>query len=144
MINRAAAMKCFDRIFADFIRAELGRDVHVHFLHCNAHFLLGIGSACEKIFSKVEKELESERQQKLGRDQNAKFDRFNEGTKSCVSRVIRTACDILGPRRDQKLGCRVQWTRFCTNSVKPCFKGNRFNCFFEAAASVIFHLPTMV
>ena len=25
-----------------------------------------------------------------------------------------------------------------------CFKGNRFNCFFEAAASLIFHLPTMV
>ena len=92
MTDRAAAMKCFDRTFADFIRAELGRDVHVHFLHCNAHFILGMSSACEKAISKVEKELESERQQKLGRDQNAKFDGFNEGSESCVSRVIRTAC----------------------------------------------------
>ncbi|KAK3771584.1 hypothetical protein RRG08_041513 [Elysia crispata] len=93
-------MKCFDRIFADFIRTELGRDVHVHFLHCNAYFLLGMSIACEKAISKVEKELESERQQKLGRDQNAKFDGFSEGSESCVSRVIRTACDMLGPRGD--------------------------------------------
>ena len=80
--------------------------------------------------SKVEKELESERQQKFGRDQNAKYDGFNEGSESCVSRVIRTACDILGPRGDQKSGCRVQWTTFIANSVIPYFKGNRFNCFF--------------
>ena len=144
MTDRAAAMKCLDRIFADFIRTELGRDVHVHFLHCNAHFLLGMSSACEKAISKVEKELESERQQKFGRDQNAKYDGFNEGSESSVSRVIRTACDILGPRGDQKSGCRVQWTTFIANSVIPYFKGNRFNCFFEAVASLIFHLPTMV
>ena len=52
-----------------------GRDVHVYFQHCNAHFLLGMSSACEKAITKVGKELESERQQKLGRDQNAKFER---------------------------------------------------------------------
>ena len=98
-----------------------------------------MSSACEKAISKVEKELESERQQKFGRDQNAKY----EGSESCVSRVIRTACDILGPRGDQESGCRVQWTTFIANSVMY-FKGNRFNCFFEEVASLIFHLPTMV
>ena len=122
MTDRAAGMKCLDRIFADFIRTELGRDVHVHFLHCNGHFLLGMSSACEKVISKVEKELESERQQKFGRDQNAKYDGFNKGSESCVSRVIRTACDIVGPRGDQKSGCRVQWTTFIANSVIPYFK----------------------
>ena len=54
-----------------------------------------MSSACEKAISKIEKELESERQQKFGRDQNAKYDGFNEGSESCVSRVIRTACDIV-------------------------------------------------
>ncbi|KAK3763033.1 hypothetical protein RRG08_013316, partial [Elysia crispata] len=57
---------------------DSGRDVHVYFQHCNAHFLLGMSSACEKAITKVGKELESERQQKLRRDQNAKFDGFNE------------------------------------------------------------------
>lgn len=28
---------------------------------------------------------------------------------------------------------------FCKDSVMPCFKSNRFNCFFKAAAAIIHH-----
>ena len=76
-----------------------------------------------RLFLKVEKELESEGQQKLGRDQNAKFDGFNEGSESCVSRVIRIACDILGPRGDQKSGCRVLPDDFLHKFYDTLFQG---------------------
>lgn len=47
MSDGAAVVKSFDKKLQEFISTKLGREVHVHFLHCNAHFLLGISRACD-------------------------------------------------------------------------------------------------
>ena len=55
MTDRAFAMKSFGRLFEDHVKNEIGENVLVHFLHCNAHYLLGIiVSSCEKATNSVE------------------------------------------------------------------------------------------
>ena len=44
----------------------------------------------------------------------------------------------------KKNGCRSEWSTFCSNSRIPGFKANRFNCFFQAAAALIHHLPQIL
>ena len=80
--------------------------------------------------------------ERLGRDKDPQFSNFQK-EKSATVRLIRMACEILGPRGDQKNGCREQWKTFCEGSKIPSFKGNRFNCFFEAADVIIFHFQRL-
>ena len=48
MTDRASAMKSYGRLFEEHVKSEVGKDLVIHFLHCNAHYLLGLVSACEK------------------------------------------------------------------------------------------------
>ncbi|GFO43030.1 hypothetical protein PoB_006953500 [Plakobranchus ocellatus] len=140
MTDRASAMKKFSSSLNMYKQDKLGTDYDIHFLHCNAHFLLGLSSACEGTMKKVEQGYVDKTGRKLGRDQNSKFGRFSS-SEAAVSRYIRTACAILGPRGDQKSGCRVEWLAFCEEqqiiSRLPSYRSNRFNCYFEAAARLI-------
>lgn len=138
MSDRASVMKAFNKSFNDRRNVALGVNENVEFLHCNAHFLLGLSSATEKILKLWEKSQE----QKIGRDKVDKFKRFTS-SESSGSRYIRTACDILGPRGDEKNGCKDSWEAFCDlqelKSTVTSFKGNRFNNLFQAAASLHHH-----
>ncbi|RUS77902.1 hypothetical protein EGW08_014333 [Elysia chlorotica] len=140
--DRASVMKKFCRDLDSSCKSTLGNDEQLVFLHCNAHFLLGISSSGDAALKKVEAGLEV----KLGRDTFAKFSRFSL-TENATSRFIRTACAILGPRGDQKSVCRVEWLAFCeekeVSSKLPSYRSNRFNCFFEGAARLIQNLSTI-
>lgn len=52
-------------------------------------------------------------------------------------------CSSLGPRGDEKSGCREDWLAYC--SSVPCkshigsFRANRFNNFFQGAAAIYHH-----
>ncbi|GFR61946.1 hypothetical protein ElyMa_000117500 [Elysia marginata] len=139
MTDRASAMKKFASSLESIKKEKLGEESELHFLHCNAHFLLGLSSSSESALKEVEKEIG----RKLGRDLCVKFKKFSSAGESSVARYIRTACAILGPRGNQKSGCRVEWLAFCQEqdvpvcSRLPSYKSNRFNCYFEAAARLI-------
>ena len=142
MSDRASVMKCFDRKLEHFLQSELGHDARLQFLHCNAHFLLGLSRASEIALRKIEETIQ-ENNKKLGRDKLTKFQRFKK-TENATSRLIRTASDILGPRGDEKNGCRAEWLGFCEEArKKSCmtsYRSNRFNSYFLGAAAIIYHL----
>ena len=99
MSDRASTMKKFDVDFLEFMKTQLGQEIAVHFLHCNAHFLLGLSRACEVSLQQVERKLVQE-SVKLGRDKSTEFDFFNKfktSAESATSRLIRTASDLTGP-----------------------------------------------
>ena len=138
MTDRAAVMKCFGKKLEEFLKSELGEDVQLTFLYCNAHFLLGLSNACLTAFKEVESSIKEETNEAIGRDKSNQFFKFIGDSETSVKRLIRIACDILGPRGDQKNGYRVEWVEFCKGkSVIPCFKSNCFNCFFEASTAII-------
>ena len=60
-----------------------------------------------------------------------------------IFRYIRLACDCLGPRGDDKNGCRDAWEAYCLmverRSTVTSFRENRFNNLFQAAGSLHFH-----
>ena len=138
MTDRASAMKSYGRLFEEHVKSEVGKDLVIHFLHCNAHYLLGLVSACEKAVSAIECEFVGVNGP-LGRDKDKKFFRFADSKESATFRLLRTAYDVLGPNGDQKNGCRMDWVSFCDKSFIPSFKSNRFNCHFEAAAAIVFY-----
>ena len=111
MTDRASAMKLYDKKFQEFVASETGKDVNIHFLNCNAHFLLGMSTHCEKALSEAEEKYVKDRGDVLGRDKDSQFSTFQK-EKSATVRFIRMACEILGPRGDQKNGCREQWVSF--------------------------------
>ena len=125
MTDRAATMKLYSRKLHDHLKKELGCEHKLNFLHCNAHFLLGLSSACEKAVRSKEGEFGG-----LGRDKCGKFSYFSNVSESATGRLIRMLCEIVGPRGDQKNGCIREWSVYCKNSLIPSFKSNRFNCFF--------------
>ena len=138
MTDRAAVMKAFDKKLEDYLKTTLGQDAKVHFLHCNAHCLLGFSRACEQALCAVEADITG----KLGRDKDPRFARFNKA-ESAAARLIRTASDICGPRGDDKNGCRAEWLAYChengRKSLLTSYRSNRFNCFFQGAAAILFH-----
>jgi hypothetical protein len=150
MTDRCAVMKLYGKELDRYRTQVLGQvesdsevGTTLHFLYCNAHFLLGLSSSCEGVLKKFEETLANELGHPLGRNAQAKFSRFSRGSESCVARYIRTACDSFGPRGDEKNGCRKEWVAFCTEkNVKSeitSFRMNRFNNFFQGAASLIHH-----
>ena len=61
-----------------------------------------------------------------------------------MARFIRTACDSFGPQGDEKNGCRKEWEVFCgeklgVESKVTSFRMNRFNNFFQGAATLFHH-----
>jgi aubergine-like protein len=64
---------------------------------------------------------------------------------AAACRLIRLACDIFGPRGDEKSGCRDSWLAYLDKeaSVFLSFKSNRFNNFFHGAAAVVHHRTHM-
>ena len=141
MSDRASAMKLWGKKLEEHLQEESTSNVKLNFLHCNAHFLLGLSSKCEKSLLESEAHFKSESDCSLGRDRTDDF--FKTDSESSTSRLIRTACEVLGPRGDQKCGRHHDWMTFCPDSNIPSFKSNRFNCFFEAAAALIYHLKTI-
>ncbi|XP_033914500.2 uncharacterized protein LOC117435453 [Acipenser ruthenus] len=115
----------------------------LHFLGCNAHYLLGLSHAAEQETVSFENEISAVTGEKLGRDKNPKFTNFLNFSESASARYIRMACDVLSPRGEEKFGCRKEWLAFCEANGKaskvPSGRSNRFNSFFEGAAALIHH-----
>ena len=138
MSDRASVMKCFDRKVAEFKSELLGEDdCSTHFLFCNAHFLLALSSAAEEaILSVTDGE-------KLGRDCEPVFKSFENAPEAGAVRVIHMTADVLGPRGDERHGCRENWVVFCKskdiNSLFSSYRSNRFNCLFQNASALLFH-----
>lgn len=142
MSDRASNMKAFNKAFQDYKQERLGPhdDASTLFLFCNAHFLLGLSTAAEKICKEVE-ELESE----PGTSFDAPFLFFDQQSSMAL---IRCAADLFGPRGDKKHGSRQQWLAYCSkNKLKSLFcsfRSNRFNNVFENACALIAHKDHIV
>ncbi|KAK3770780.1 hypothetical protein RRG08_036382 [Elysia crispata] len=95
-----------------------------------------------------EKELVESTGEPLGRDKSDVFSRFFADNETVTTRVIRTACDVLGPCGDQKNGCHSDWITFCPNSKIPNFKEDPPGLMDPSFYSVFdegvdFHCPEM-
>ena len=139
MSDRAAVNKSFNAELNAMRKATLGTDEDIEFLHCNAHFLLGLANSSAKT-------LKMHFATPVGREKAVKFSACIKA-EGAVSRFIREACGVLGPRGDERYSCCDAWLAFCSLrdivSVIPSFKGNRFNNLFRAAASLHFHLSDL-
>ena len=140
MTDRANVMKSFQDAVETKKKEILQSEEGITRLYCNAHFLLGLSAAASKALTSVEKARDF--QKKLGRDSLSAFKRFSSVEPAAV-RLIRLVCDVLGPRGDEKNGCRDDWIAFCSlralTSKLNSFRGNRFNNLFESAAAIIHH-----
>ena len=139
MSDRASVNKAYNRLFSQYRRDILGTETDLHYLFCNAHFLLGLSNASESALRNIESGLGP-----LGRDNNAQFGRFQGSAESACARYVRTACDVLGPRGDEKSGCRMEWESICSEQFQKkshvtSFRMNRFNNFFQGAAALYYH-----
>lgn len=67
MSDRASVMKSFDNSFNQQRQQTLRTNENMEFLHCNAHFLLGLSTASEKVLKDWCKD------EKFGRDKADKF-----------------------------------------------------------------------
>ncbi|GFR88921.1 hypothetical protein ElyMa_006111300 [Elysia marginata] len=135
MSDRASVMKAFN-VKLQELRLKSFPNAQMHFLYCNAHFLLGLSSAAESVLQGLEKDLAP-----LGRSKSAAF-KFWQADIATV-RVVRATSNALGPRGDEKSGCRQEWLAFCAleqqGSRLTSYRSNRFNNTFENAAAVLFH-----
>ena len=145
MSDRASVMKSYNEKLLQYKKTELGEDAGIHFLYCNAHFLLGLSKACEAALKTTEREIS---QTGLGRDALSRFSHFKSSNENATSRPVRTASDCLGPRGDEKSGCRAEWQGYCDSIQKrsemTSYRSNRFNCYFEGAAATIFHQEDII
>ena len=82
MSDRASVMQSFNQSFNKKRDEELhtnsnnvndSENLTCEFLHCNAHFLLGLSTAAEKVLKQIEKDLGT----KFGRDKLPVFKRFS-------------------------------------------------------------------
>ena len=56
MSDRCSTVKSFDRAMQKEKKTLPQTEENIQFLHCNAHFLLGLSAECEKILARREKE----------------------------------------------------------------------------------------
>ena len=114
--------------------SHMSLTVTAMFLHCNAHFLLGLARSLDKSLKALATE-------PTGRDKHPKFSSSKKEVVVC--RLVREACAVLGPRGDEWFSCRDSWIAYCslqeTPSAIPAYKGDRFNNISEAAAAIFFH-----
>ena len=101
--------------------------------------MLGLSNVAESVLKREVKAYEDEVGYSIGRDALSKLRKFSSG-ESGPARYVRLACDILGPRGDEKNGCRMDWEGYCSKIDKKSsvtsFRMNRFNNFFEGAAAL--------
>ncbi|RUS74049.1 hypothetical protein EGW08_018198 [Elysia chlorotica] len=98
MSDRASVMKSFCQKFGDLRSLVLGEDVRTNFLFCNAHFMLGLSSACEQAVKGFEEDLIRESGEALGRDKDAMFRNWFNGKlhgeivgrvlKACLTKIL--------------------------------------------------------
>ncbi|GFO41302.1 hypothetical protein PoB_006780700 [Plakobranchus ocellatus] len=141
--DRASVMKAFDAKMSQFKYDLLdGEESSLHFLFCNAHFLLALASAAEDGVRAVEVQY-VEGGQKLGKDAKPLFSSFSTSNECAALRLIRTASEVLGPRGDEKSGCREEWLAFCSSrgleSLFTSYRCNRFNNLFQNASALLCH-----
>ena len=117
MSDRCSVNKSFNVKLSEYKKEHLGLEVDTHFLFCNAHFLLGLSTAAEETLNQLEKDLEKDLGHRLGRDDIPKFQRFKHASGSATCRFVRTGSDVLGPRGDQKSGCRTKWLSFVEETL---------------------------
>ncbi|GFN87124.1 hypothetical protein PoB_001363000 [Plakobranchus ocellatus] len=143
MSDRASVMKLFDKRIAEFKNDLLGEETSTHFLFCNAHFLLGLSKATEDALKIIETDIIEADNKPLGRDTDSTFSNFVNSVESAACRLIRLSAEVLGPRGDEKNGCREEWLAYCSSqgikSIFTSFRSNRFNNLFENASAVIYH-----
>ena len=139
MSDRAANMKLYNKKMLEHKREVLGTDAAIEFLHSNADFLIALADATDAAIKKEEGLLD----EKLGRDKSSTFSHFASSGETAAFRVIRTTSDVLGPRGDEKNGCREDWLAYCdTHEIKSQFttyRSNRFNNIFENAVAILAH-----
>ena len=141
MSDRASVNKAFNKAMNEKRSTILNdENLKLEFVYCNAHFLLGLSSEGEKIMKDIEKGIGDG---KLGRDRLNTFRNWSSSGESAVARLIRTGSDVLGPRGDDKSSCRDSWEAYCSlkgiNSYIKSYRSNRFNNYFEGAASLHYH-----
>ncbi|GFO47734.1 hypothetical protein PoB_007423900 [Plakobranchus ocellatus] len=114
--DRTAVMKAFDSKTLNY-KADLlgGEDCTVHFLYGNDHFLLALSTASENGIKCIEEEYQEEGE-KFGRDGKSNFAtaRYSSAGECAAIRLIRMASEVLGPRGDERSGCREEWLAFCS------------------------------
>ena len=146
MSDRASVNKKFGSDLNN-AKKQLFNSTDLHYLYCNAHFLLGLASKCEQLLKKHEILLEEQFGRKLGRARSKKFDHF-KSSESATARLTRLGCDFFGPRGDQKNGCKSQWLAYCVSVGKKShvssFRMNRFNNFFEGAGKLYHHYKDII
>ncbi|XP_026875359.2 solute carrier family 52, riboflavin transporter, member 2 isoform X1 [Electrophorus electricus] len=115
----------------------------LHFLHCNTHFLLDFVDAVEKQVMSFEREIVTTTGDKLGRDNNPRFQSFLNFDESAVTRYIHMVCEILCSKGETNNSYRRHWLAFCIErnnpSTLPINQSNRFINYFEAAAALVHH-----
>ena len=144
MTNRVSVMKKYKQDLNDAIQTTPGATESIQFLYCNAHFLLGPSSAASSSLLVIQQELGEGR---IGRDCDQQFRTFSTPEAAAVH-YVRMACEVSGPRGDEKNGCRDAWLAYCMIYGHPStiqsFKANRFNNLFEAAAALHFHRKSII
>ena len=136
-------MKAFDSKMLKY-KVDLlgGEDCTIHFLFCNAHFLLALSTAAEEAIRSIEESYQEEGG-KLGRDGKSSFARFSAASECAAIRLVRMASEVLGPRGDERNGCREEWLAFCSahnkRSLFSSYRSNRFNNLFQNASALLFH-----
>ena len=80
MSDRASVMKSFDNSFNQQRQQTLRTNENMEFLHCNAHFLLVLSTASEKVLKDWCKD------EMFGRDKADKFRKFSNASESPAAR----------------------------------------------------------
>ena len=125
---------------------DIREDCSTHFLHCNAHFLLGIADAIEASLKQI---IETEFPgMKLGRDKSEKYSRFLTSKETPALRLVRLAAECLGPRGDEKSGAREEWLGHLQSVFEGCifssYRTNRFNNVPHNCTALIKHKDDII
>lgn len=149
MSDRAAVNKCFNNklsIWRQDMLTTTGNDRNkiekLNFFYCLAHVLLGFSSETEKVLKELESDIIETTNRQLGRNVLPEFKNWKSSEPSTL-RTIRTISEALGPRGDEKSGCREDWLAFLDSrgqsSLLTSYRSNRFNSVFQGAAATSFH-----
>ncbi|XP_066297065.1 uncharacterized protein [Branchiostoma lanceolatum] len=145
MTDRCAVMKLFTKNLQKWKDEELQRSDSnedkrgIHAFFCTAHYLLGLSHHASQALKDHQASLEMAFGP-LGRDQLDEFKNWRVA-EPAVIRFVRTVCEALGPRGDQKSGCRGDWTAWLQSITSRIisYRSNRFNNMFLGGATVYHH-----
>ena len=146
MMDGAAVNNSFFLKFSEYRNSLLTDDPQVTELQrfrCMLHSLLGMAREVEKGMRLQQTTLE-EQSGKMGMAGLTCFTKWNVDKESAALRAIRASSELLGPRGDQKSGCRSYWLAFMNEHLQKCshihgFRSNRFNSPFIQAYGLWYH-----